>query len=437
MDNRDYDKTVAVIGAGIMGLATAYYLTQKGYRVTVLEKEKEIGGMAVTFDFSGTEIERFYHFHCTSDYDYFEMLKELGLEERLKWKSTSMGYWFNKTLQPWGNPIALLKFKGLGLMAKIRYGLHAFLSVKRNRYDDLDKIESTGWIKKWVGQEAWDKLWKNLFELKFYEYSDRLSAAWIWSRIRRIGRSRYSMFKEKLGYLEGGSKPLIFGIADYIKRNGGNVFSDKVVNTVVKDENGLYKLTCSDGNEFYCRNVVSTIPLPYISDMFECIDERARNMFSETVNEGVVCVIVKLKKALTENFWLNVNDPSMDIPGTIEYTNLNPLDGEHIVYVPYYMPITNSRFSDSDDVYRSKIRTYFKEINKELSDDDFVDIQVSRYRYAQPICGMEYMKTIPDIKMENERIYIADTSYYYPEDRGISEGIKIARKIASLVEDNE
>ena len=47
------------------------------------------------------------------------------------------------------------------------------------------------------------------------------------------------------------------------------------------------------------------------------------------------------------------------------------------------------------------------------------------------------MKTIPDIKMENERIYIADTSYYYPEDRGISEGIKIAKKIASLVEDNE
>ena len=41
------------------------------------------------------------------------------------------------------------------------------------------------------------------------------------------------------------------------------------------------------------------------------------------------------------------------------------------------------------------------------------------------------------IRKENERIYIADTSYYYPEDRGISEGIKIAKKIASLVEDNE
>ena len=36
-----------------------------------------------------------------------------------------------------------------------------------------------------------------------------LSAAWIWSRIRRIGRSRYSLFREKLGYLEGGSSILL------------------------------------------------------------------------------------------------------------------------------------------------------------------------------------------------------------------------------------
>ena len=437
MNNVNYDKTVAVIGAGIMGLATAYYLAKKGYKVTVFEKEKEIGGMAVTFNFSGTEIERFYHFHCTSDYDYFEMLEELGLKEKLHWTSTSMGYWYNKQLQPWGNPVALLKFKGLSFTAKFRYGLHAFMSVKRNRYDDLDKIESTGWIKKWVGKEAWNKLWKNLFELKFYEYSEQLSAAWIWSRIRRIGRSRYNMFKEKLGYLEGGSKPLIHGLADAIKKHGGTVLSGTSVKSVTQDSSGLYHVATENDAGFLFKNVVSTIPLPYISGIFECIDEKSRNMFEKTINEGVVCVIVKLRKALTGNFWLNVNDLDMDIPGTIEYTNLNPLNGEHIVYIPYYMPITNSKFNDSDEVYRNKIKSYFMEINKELKDEDFIDIQVSRYKYAQPICGIEYLKTIPQIKMDNHKIYIADTSYYYPEDRGISEGIKIAKHISSLVEENE
>ena len=57
-------KKVAVIGAGVMGLATAYYLSKSGYEVTVLESEKDIGGMAVSFDFDGIDIERFYHFTC-------------------------------------------------------------------------------------------------------------------------------------------------------------------------------------------------------------------------------------------------------------------------------------------------------------------------------------------------------------------------------------
>ena len=439
-------KKVAVIGAGVMGLATAYYLSKSGYKVTVLESEKDIGGMAVSFDFDGIDIERFYHFHCTSDYDYFEMLEELGLSDKLHWKSTSMGFWFNNKLQPWGNPIALLKFRGLGLIAKFRYGLHAFSSVKRNKYDDLDKMESTSWIKKWVGKEAWDKLWSNLFSLKFYEYSDKLSAAWIWSRIRRIGRSRYNLFKEKLGYLEGGSKPLIMGMADTIINNKGHIYSNSLVKKVLKNSNGTYSLdidltksiayskdspVLSDTNFDF---VVSTIPLPYIPSIFNFINKEAHEKFAKTINIGVVCIIVKLSKALTNNFWLNTNDPDMDIPGIIEYSNLNPCNGEHIVYVPYYMPTTTSIYNDSDDIYKAKIKNYFKKINPELQDSDFKNIVISRYKCAQPICGPEYLKTIPQIKIDGENVFIADTSYYYPEDRGVSEGIKIAKTIKGLID---
>jgi len=41
----NYDKKVAVIGAGPSGLSCAYYLAVEGYKVTVYEKEKELGGM--------------------------------------------------------------------------------------------------------------------------------------------------------------------------------------------------------------------------------------------------------------------------------------------------------------------------------------------------------------------------------------------------------
>ena len=65
---------------------------------------------------------------------------------------------------------------------------------------------------------------------------------------------------------------------------------------------------------------------------------------------------------------------------------------------------------------------------------DFIEIVVSRYRYAQPIYYPEYKKYIPDIKMTNENVYIADTSYYYPEDRGVSESIKLSKKITELID---
>ena len=53
------------------------------------------------------------------------------------------------------------------------------------------------------------QLWRPLFDFKFYEFADNISAAWMWTRMRRVGRSRKSMMQEELGYIEGGSKTLV------------------------------------------------------------------------------------------------------------------------------------------------------------------------------------------------------------------------------------
>ena len=102
-------------------------------------------------------------------------------------------------------------------------------------------------------------------------------------------------------------------------------------------------------------------------------------------NIAVVCVIAKLRRPVSANFWVNTNDPDMDIPGIVEYTNLRPMDA-HIVYVPFYMPGEHERHGDSDDVFAGKVRRYLCMINPQLGADDFIDVRVSRYRHAQPIC---------------------------------------------------
>lgn len=422
------DKKIAVLGAGPMGLAVAYQLTLEGYHPVLFEADDRVGGMTACFDFNGLQIERYYHFHCISDHAFLAVLEELGIANKMHWTETKMGYWYENRLQPWGNPIALLTFRGLGLIAKIRYGLHAFLSTKRKNWRPLDNVEATGWIRKWVGDEAYNVLWSKLFDYKFYNYSDGLSAAWIWSRIRRIGRSRYNLFREKLGYLEGGSTTLLQAMKSAIESNGGEVRLSTPVNKVVI-ESGVVKGVEVNGQfESYDR-VISTIPLPYVPQVMPDLSPAVLEKLRAVKNIAVVCVIAKLRKKVTENFWLNTNDPDMDIPGLVEYSNLRPLD-QHIVYVPFYMPGDHPKFSDSNEIFLDKVKTYLKKINPDLLDDDFIDIRASRYRYAQPICDPGYLEKLPPVQPGIEGLWIADTSYYYPEDRGISESIDFGRKMA-------
>ncbi len=419
---------IAVLGAGPMGLAVAYQLAQDGHEPVVFEADDRVGGMTATFDFNGLEIERYYHFHCISDHAFLIMLDELNIGHKMHWVETKMGYWYQSRLQPWGNPLALLSFKGLSWVAKFRYGLHAFLSTKRDNWKPLDHVEASDWIRRWVGAEAYEVLWRRLFDYKFYDHVGNLSAAWIWSRIRRIGRSRYSLFREKLGYLQGGSKTLLQAMSGAIESNGGVIRLSTPVTKVVIDQ-GRVKGVEVNGQVETFEKVISTIPLPYVPRVMPDLPIDVLEKFKALKNIAVVCVIVKMAKPLTENFWLNTNDPEMDIPGLVEYTNLQPLD-KHIVYVPFYMPGEHPKFADADEVFIQKVKRYLQKINPALIEDDFLELRASRYRYAQPICDPGYLDKLPAVALPVKGLWVADTSYYYPEDRGISESIGFGRQMA-------
>ncbi len=422
---------VAVLGAGPMGLAVAYQLIKDGMQPVVFEADNRVGGMTASFDFNGLSIERYYHFHCTSDTGFMRVLRELGLESKLHWVHTKMAYYYKGAIHPWGNPIALLRFPGLNLLQKLRAGTFLFLATKRSDWSALDKIEATSWMKRWMGEPTYDVLWRKLFDFKFYNYAEQLSAAWIWARIRRLGRSRYNLFKEKLGYIEGGSKILMEAMADFITANGGSINLQTPVQKVVI-ENGCVLGVQIDGALHAFNRVVSTVPLPYVPRLMPDLPPPVLQQFLSLKNVAVVCVIVKLRKSVSDYFWVNVNDPKMDIPGIVEYTNLRPLD-HHIVYVPYYMPGEHPKFADSDGVFVQKVKTYLMMINPALCNDDFIDIRANRYRFAQPICGPGFLQTLPPVKLPVEGLLVADTSYYYPEDRGISESIDFGCKMARML----
>lgn len=421
-----------------MGLAAALRLAGRGARVTVLERDDRLGGMSAHFDFEGTRLERYYHFVCAPDQTTFDYLREFGLEDRLRWADTHMGFYWNGRLHDWGNPQAMLGFPGLSFVQKLRYGAHVMRAKAIRDWRPYDRITSTEWVQRWIGQPAYEVMWRSLFHYKFYEHQDALSAAWLGTRIKRVALSRKSIFQERLGYLDGGSEVLLDALAKRIGELGGSIELSRAVESVQVEGEGAQRRVRGlriGGQDRAFDAVVSTVPLPFVPALVPDLpaDERAR--IEAVRNVGVVCVILKLKRPFTRNFWLNINDPRLQIPGLIEYTNLNPLDGHSIVYAPFYMPQTHPKYERPIQAFIDETLDCLATIRPDFDRRDVLAATASRYRFAQTVCTPGFYDALPPMRSALPGFFMADTSYYYPEDRSISESLRTGERLAQAVQE--
>ncbi len=426
-------KRFAVLGAGPMGLMAAMELLKRGHQVDIYERDDRIGGMSATFDFDGLEIERYYHFICKTDYPLFELLDELKLSHTLRWTDTKMGFYFNGRLYKWGTPFALLGFDGLDIISKARYALHVMYTKSIKDWSGLDKVSATGWIRKWVGQRAYDVLWKSLFELKFFEHTEQLSAAWIGTRIKRVGLSRKNLMQETMGYLEGGSATILRAMEQYILDRGGRIHLKAGIDRVVTRDGRVTGIMVG-GAELPTDAVLSTAPIQYVPRIAPDLPKAFSDRIDAIKNIPVACVILKLSEPLSENFWMNINDPTIEIPGVIEYSNLNRTSTS-IVYAPYYMPKTHPKWGWSNEELIEEVLGYFVKLNPSFTRERVLASHCHRYEFAQTICPPGFYEMLPSMKTPIDGLYMADTSYYYPEDRSISESLKVAQDLAQVALD--
>ncbi len=426
-------KSVAIIGGGPMGLTCAYDLLKNGYKVDIYEKQSILGGMSAHFDFSGLDIEMYYHFVCGPDYPMFNLMKELGIYDKLKWTDTKMGFFYQGHLYKWGGPFELLAFPKANIIEKARYGLHVFCASKYKNWEKLDNMTSLEWIRKWEGEKGYNKFWDSLFNLKFYEIKNTIAAPWLWSRLARVAKSRKNIFQERMGFVEGGSRLVVDKLESEIVRMGGNIYLDKKVAKINFSKDQVTGIQVEEVSYEYDK-VISTIPIQYINDIASELPKEDKDKLGKLDNVGVVCVITKLKERLTGNFWLNITDDNMDIPGMIEISNLNTTLKEHILYVPFYLHKDNPKYSESDEIFINKVKEYLQKVNSRMTEDKILDIRVFRYEYAQPVATTQFLSKLPAIESNSRKgFYIADTAYCYPEDRSINESVKIAHLIAEKV----
>lgn len=428
---------VAIVGAGFTGLAAAYELTKQGYKVRVIEMEKNPGGLAGTFEFQdGVILEKFYHHWFNNDLHVPKIIKELGMESDIVTLPSRTGMYFNGRIWKLSTPIDVLKFKALSFSDRIRLGL-LVLRVRRIKdWRTIEHLNIREWLEPLCGKTVFNLIWQPLIKSKFSIYSDSVNAVWMWKKLVLRGSTRNEKGAEELAYFKGGFGRLADALVDFIERNGGEVnLNQKVISA--KIEGNILKSLQTQNDEIKARHFLMTTSFPIIANIL--LDKKNKewtNTLKKIKYLGNICLVLRLRKSLSDTYWLNVNDPGFPFVGVIEHTNFDRPENyndSHIVYLSRYLTTEDPIWNYSESEYLNYSIKHLKRMFLDFDSSWILESRVWRENYAQPITEINYSHYLPGNETPYINASISTMAQIYPEDRGTNYAIRDGRNIANQI----
>ncbi len=424
-------KKIAIVGAGITGLACAYYLADAGHAVTIFEREKGTGGLAGSASVQGVPIEKFYHHFFASDTDLLALAEELGVTDSIHFYTSSVGMYIGGKLYPFTTPIDLLKFTPLPFFDRIIMGMLTLYFIKRKGWDGLEKWTVKELFEKLYASRLYDIVWRPLLRMKFGNHADDVPATFLWGRINPRGRSRKGM-GEKLGYFDHGYHTFFSALEKAVVAKGVQLRYEGIV-SFASTKNGARVIT--DKKRYLFDDLIFTGSTGVFQKLFKGITEKLMRALSSINYQAINCMILEMSQPVSPFYWLNAVDEDISFIGCIEHTKLvstKMYNGTHIMYVFNYLSADDSLYTmDPKAVYNLYTRD-LKKIFPHFSRKNVIQWQLARNPYATPIYSGKYSQRMPRHKMA-PHIYLANTTQVYPEDRNVNNGIVLARKVIKLI----
>jgi protoporphyrinogen oxidase len=429
---------VVVIGAGFTGLSAAWELARRGVGVTVLEADPEVGGLAGTFEVQGERLEKFYHHWFTNDAHVGDLVKELGVEDRVVYRPTRTGMYFANSVFRMSSPMDVLKFTPLRLVDRMRLGLLALRARAVKDWKPLEAVTAEEWLVRLGGRNVYRVVWEPLLAGKFGPFASSISAVWFWNKLKLRGGSRDRTGAEMLAYYRGGFAALADRLAEEIVRLGGTIETRRpAVGFEVRD--GVVAAVRTPRGPIAADAVLATTSLPIFADL---VEPHVEPNYVERLRAidylANVCLVLELDRSLSSTYWLNVNDPGFPFVGVIEHTNFEPAStygGRHIVYLSKYLPESAELFRMTEDEVVAYCLPYLERMFPAFDRRWILGAHVWKARFSQPIVTRHYSEMIPGVETPVQELFLSTMAQVYPEDRGtnyaIREGREVGRQLAA------
>ncbi|MDQ1351908.1 MAG: hypothetical protein QG657_2214 [Acidobacteriota bacterium] len=435
-------KKIAIVGGGVTGLALAYYLALEGKSVTVFEKEKNMGGLAASFDINGVLIDKYYRHIFTSHNELLHTIDTLGLQDRLVFKKAAMAYFSQGEIHPLNSAMNLLRFKPLNFPDRLRVGLSASAFLFKNNWESFDNLSAETYLKQKCGTRGFETFWEPLLKNKFGNYSSCVSAAWLWDRLLSRTRSRLGKSSESLGYLKGSFQVLFNRMMEVIEKHGGRVLAGCPISSIEMTDDGTssFCLNGDPGHYKYDRCIV-TLPVPRFLRVAPFLPEDYRRELAQIDYAHSICMVLRLKEPLSPFYWINIGDNFFPFAVLVEHTNWIDSDhykGEHIVYLSQYVTSTgDDAWKAPDHVLFDIYCPFLKKIFKNFHEAQVIGFHVSRDEYTQPIFKTGYSRLLPPFAAPVNGLFLVDTSQFYPLSRCMNTSFILAQKFTSFLAEME
>ncbi len=247
---------VVIAGAGLAGLSCAKYLADAGHTPVVYEARDVLGGKVAAWkDKDGDWYETGLHIFFGAYPNMLQLFGELGIEERLQWKSHSMI--FNQPNEPgtysrFDFPDLPAPLNGVAAILsnndmltwpeKIAFGIGLVPAMLRgqNYVEDCDNYSWTDWLKLHnIPERVNDEVFIAMSKALNFIGPDEISSTVLLTALNRFLQEKNG---SKMAFLDGAPpERLCQPIVDHIKGFGGEVHLNRPLRKINLNEDGTVK----------------------------------------------------------------------------------------------------------------------------------------------------------------------------------------------------
>ena len=435
------EKSWGIIGGGIMGMTLAMRLAQRGDKVTVLESAPKLGGLTGAVEMDGVVWDRFYHVILMSDLNTRNIIREIGLENDLRWVETKTGFFSGGKLYSMSNIFEFLKFPPINLIDKFRLGLTIMVASVIKDWKRMEGIPVEKWLTRWSGKRVFEKIWLPLLKAKLGNQYKDTSALFIWTTIQRMYSARKSgLKKEMFGYVSGGYDKINTAFEQKLKSLGVTIILNSQVKQVTRDPANKVMVQTNLSDNYQFDNVISTLHADISVKIAPSLTKEEIDKHAAIRYLGVVCPSILLSRPISKYYVTNITDSWPPFTGIIEMTALvDPaeLGNRSLVYLPKYVEPGDDLFLKiSDELREYFLKPLFK-MYPDFSDKDVTFWNVSSARRVFALPTLNYSEKLPSIATSLEGYYIINSAQIINGTLNVNETVQVAESKLMEILDNQ